>query len=182
MTDDDAREPLMTRPVRLADVPETGLDVRIEADPAERAAIAGADALVSLESLSADLTVVRKGERRAEVSGRLRARLTQMCVVTLEPFETTLEAEIEARFAAAAEARRPRGGRGEAQDAPQEAAMDDADPIVNGEIDLGALVEEFFTLNLDPHPRRPGARFDAAQFPAEGEASPFAALKGLKKE
>src|SRR5665213_3209934 len=36
---------------------------------------------------------------------------------------------------------------------------DDADPITNGEIDLGEIVAETLSLELDPYPRKPGESF-----------------------
>jgi len=38
-------------------------------------------------------------------------------------------------------------------------AQDPPDPIINGQIDLGALAAEFLVLNLDLYPRKPGATF-----------------------
>lgn len=178
--------PHMPRPVKLADAPAQGLALRVEATAAERAAIAAADGLAGLESLVADLLIAPDGERKARVTGRLAARLTQVCVVTLEPFDSALETEIEADFAAREEPeRRPAPGRGRREETHAREAEIEAefDPIVNGEIDVGALVEEFFVLALDPYPRRPGAAFDpAGDGGTNAGASPFAALGSLKKE
>ena len=40
------------------------------------------------------------------------------------------------------------------------AAQDPRDPIMNGQIDLGALAAEFLALNLDLYPRKPGVTFE----------------------
>jgi hypothetical protein len=57
--------------------------------------------------------------------------------------------------------------------------QDPPDPIVNGQIDLGALAAEFLALNLDLYPRKPGVMFEAANAGAEASAidSPFAVLR-----
>ncbi|MEJ0094500.1 MAG: DUF177 domain-containing protein [Methylocella sp.] len=175
-----------SRFVAVADVPDTGLKVSISADAEERAAIAQSDGLVAVESLSADLLIARQNRTQFKVSGPLRARIVQTCIVSLDPFESDLEAEVEAEFIAPPEnPSRKRAGRDAEMEAnvarPVAAPLDALDPIIDGRIDVGALVEEFFALNLDHYPRKPGVRFDEASFskPA-AEASPFTVLKKLK--
>jgi hypothetical protein len=53
------------------------------------------------------------------------------------------------------------------------------DPIIDGQIDLGALAAEFLALNLDNYPRKPGVMFEAANAGGEasGTDSPFAVLR-----
>ncbi|ACK49626.1 protein of unknown function DUF177 [Methylocella silvestris BL2] len=172
---------LMPRIVKISEVPDTGLKIAAIADPAERAAIAAADGLVAIESLTADLEITKEGAR-IEVGGRLKARVVATCVVTLDPFETEVEGDIEADFVVAREPapRGPRAARGARREPePPPVILEGPEPILNGQIDLGALVEEFLVLNLDPHPRKPGASFDADAVlgAAEDAASPFAVLK-----
>ena len=94
------------------------------------------------------------------VTGAVDAEVTQICVVSLEPFAATIDEPVEVRFAPAAEASAARRG-GESGD---EASFDldgedEPDPIVEGRIDLGALAAEFLALGLDPYPRKPGVEF-----------------------
>ncbi|MFZ3327701.1 MAG: hypothetical protein WA231_18240 [Methylocella sp.] len=53
------------------------------------------------------------------------------------------------------------------------------DPIINGQIDLGALAAEFLALNLDLYPRKPGVTFEDTSVGGEASAidSPFAVLR-----
>jgi uncharacterized metal-binding protein YceD (DUF177 family) len=174
--------------VEIEEIPEAGLRIAIRADEAARAAIAKADGLVAIQSLEADLEVAKESATKFRVAGPLRARVVQTCVVSLEAFESDIEAEVEAEFAVSAETRAPlpRGLR----DAPFDggasptlaARLDAPEPIVDGRIDVGALAEEFFVLSLDPHPRKPGVQFDAEGFSQNSDdvASPFAVLKTLK--
>jgi hypothetical protein len=57
--------------------------------------------------------------------------------------------------------------------------QDPADPIINGQIDLGALASEFLALNLDLYPRKPGVTFEDMYVGGEasGTNSPFAVLR-----
>lgn len=196
--DDAGRAPpagALSRIVEIDLVPEDGLKLSIEADASERAAIARRAGLIAIEWLQADLEIVKEGEARLRVVGPLEARVTQTCVVSLEPFESELHAAIEAEYAVAprpAPSRRGRAAQGAAQAAaPVEepsqsfaARLDAPEPIVDGRIDVGALAEEFLVLSLDPYPRKPGVRFEGAAFSASPDApeSPFAALKKLKGE
>jgi len=149
-------------------VPDNGLDVKICASKAERAALAMQCGVASVESFEADFHVRKEGRGRYGACGKLKAWVAQICVVSLEPFESEISADIDVEFALCGSLPlEPSAGRG---DAP--------DPIVNGQIDLGALAAEFLLLNLDPYPRKPGAVFGAGE--SDGEASeqesPFAVL------
>jgi hypothetical protein len=135
------------------------------------------------------------------VRGEMRARVTQICVVSLDPFESELVEPIDvtfapapgaevhptgssARGARAATARRQRQNREPAPVLPRFEADDPPDPIINGHADLGALVAEFLALALEPYPRKPGVAFDTEVVsPAEPAASnPFAELEKLKRK
>ena len=174
--------------VEIDEVPEAGLRIAIRADEATRAAIAKADGLVAIKSLEADLDVAKESPTKFRIAGPLRARVVQTCVVSLEAFESDIEAEVEAEFAVGVETSAPlprglRDPRSHGSASPTLAAQLDApEPIVDGRIDVGALAEEFFVLSLDPHPRKPGVQFDAERFSQNSDevASPFAALKKLK--
>ncbi len=52
--------------------------------------------------------------------------------------------------------------------------------LIGDAVDVGAVVSEFFTLALDPYPRKPGAEFvEPAPDAASEAASPFARLKSI---
>jgi len=169
-------EALFSRPVRVEALPRDGLAQTVEANPAERAALAALNRLPDIAKLTATFVLSRAGRGGVRVAGTVHAELTQTCVVSLEPFEATLDEPVDVRFAPQAEegaARRGAPGAGaetiliDAEDAP--------DPIVDGRIDLGALAAEFLALGLDPYPRKPGAAFAPPAGTATAD-SPFEAL------
>ena len=162
-------EPEFSRVVRVQPLPRDGLVREIEATPAERAALARLNGLPEIASLKAELRI-EKWRRGVRVDGRLHARLSQTCVVSLEPFEVEIDEPIEAKFLPAADITPAPATFGEAEDGPEE--------LVDGRIDLGALTAEFLTLSLDPYPRKPGVDFVAPveEHPAE---TPFDALRAL---
>jgi uncharacterized metal-binding protein YceD (DUF177 family) len=156
-----------SRPQRVEPLPRDGLSVSIEANLQECEALARLNGLPEIARLVArfDLTKWRRGVR---VEGVVNARLTQTCVVSLEPFEVEIEEPIDVKFL-------PEAAKGPA---PESLDDEDIDEIVDGKVDLGALAAEFLTLALDPYPRKPGAAFMA---PAEPDVkkTPFDALRPL---
>jgi uncharacterized metal-binding protein YceD (DUF177 family) len=101
-----------------------------------------------------------------KISGRFKADLDQVCVVTLDPFRDTIEGPVERVYLPVADA---------ASD------EDDVDYLVDGAADLGELVTETLVLALDPYPRKPGVAFEGAEFGAESPPASFAGLAALKK-
>ena len=172
-----------SRPFDVSQVKDGPVSMAIEASAAERTAIVEEDGLMGLDALAADLKITPAGQGRVHVSGKVRARVTQECVVTLEPFVSDVESEIDVMFAPLSVVVEDEK-RALAQlraGVPAEEAVEPADPIIDGRIDLGGVATEFMVLGLDPYPRKPGIAFEA---PAEDKTgdSPFAVLKGLTKK
>ncbi len=168
-----------SRIIRVDSIPEEGQTVALEATAAERKALADLHELPSIEALTASLTLEPAPRGAVRVTGAVHARLTQICVVSLDPFPATIDEEIDVRFVPRAE------GTGQARrtrepPASSMAEEDEPDPIIDGRIDLGALAVEFFSLGLDPYPRKPGTVFEP---PPDGQenVSPFSALAERKK-
>jgi uncharacterized metal-binding protein YceD (DUF177 family) len=162
----------LTRPVDATNVPPQGMTVHVEATSEECAALAKDFKIPGIDSLAADyrLTSSAKG---VHVAGRVRAAITQICVVSLEPFDSVIEEDVEVDFAES---------RGMPAEPPTEMhEYEPPDEIVNGQIDLGALTAEFLALGLDPYPRKPGVDFKYEPGDRK-EDSPFAALNKLKGE
>jgi hypothetical protein len=172
--------PPFSRPFRVDALPADGLTQTIEAGPDERAALAALDRLPAIGSLTATF-VVRRSGRGVRVTGDVHAELTQVCVVSLEPFAATVDEPVDVRFAPAEDAGPPRRGGDGGDEVVEVGGEDPPDPIVDGKIDLGALAAEFFSLGLDPYPHKPGVAFDPPE-PQGGKDSPFAALGELTKK
>lgn len=171
----------LTRVLAVETVPETGLDIEVCANETERAALADAFGLVAVQKFEARFHVRKQGPERYAVSGVLHALVTQNCGISLEPFEASVSAPVEVEFAPCRQflgepaGRKVTVGHAVALAGPQ----DFPDPIVEGQIDLGALAAEFLALNLDPFPRKPGVIFELGNASGEttGTDSPFAVLR-----
>jgi hypothetical protein len=168
-------------PVTVEKIPDTGLHRELEADAATLAAIAETGDLREVLSAQASLDVTPKNGGRVHVTGRVRARIGQTCVVTLEPIENAIDEPVDQIFA-------PPEQIPQLADLVDEAAESDAEipdppePIENGIIDLGRLATDALYLAVDPYPRKPDAVFEPLVEPADPEDHPFAALKALKVE
>ena len=150
-----------SRLVRVDALPRDGLPQTIEANAAERAALARLNDLPAIASLKADLRLTRAGRGAVRVRGEVLAQVTQTCVVTLEPIDASVREEVDVRFAEPAR-EGALGGLNVADKSEllELSAEDPPDPIDNGRIDLGALAAEFLALGLDPYPRKAGARLE----------------------
>jgi hypothetical protein len=166
-------------PVAVAQIPDTGLHREFDASPAERGAIAELGGLREVKSANAslDLTLMREG--RVHVVGRVRARVGQTCVVTLDPIENDIDEAIDLIFA-------PPEQIPALADLVEDAAESDVEipdppePIVAGMIDLGRLATDALLLGIDPYPRKPDVVFEPPVIPNDPEDHPFAALRALK--
>jgi hypothetical protein len=171
-----------SRPIRVEAIPREGLERRIEADETERAALAAFNGLPAVGRLAAAFSLNHGAGRTVLVRGELSAEITQVCVVTLEPFAATISEPIDLRFVPPADEPARRGAADEAVSLAI-GEEDEPDPIIDGKIDLGAIASEFLTLSLDPYPRKPDVAFEA---PRQGDeataASPFSALAASKQK
>lgn len=181
-----------SRPFQVGEITEEGRPFTATASPAECRALASRFGLVAVMELTVDGSVRRKARRtRYHLSGHLRARVVQTCVVTLEPVEAQLDVPLEADYATDL-----RDEWGEQGDQPPGAEIvlsladgDAPEPIVGGVLDVGEAAAQELALALDPFPRAPGAGFagygtnEPRQSDHDEEkASPFAGLADLRKK
>jgi hypothetical protein len=166
-------------PIAVMQMPDAGLHREIEADAATRAAIAEVADVREVLSAHASLDVTPMSGGRFHVVGRARARIGQICVVTLEPIENDIDEPIDLIFAPPEQIPEMSALVDEAEESDQE-TPDPPEPIDNGIIDLGRLATDALLLGIDPYPRKPDAVFEPLVEAADPEDHPFAALKALK--
>jgi hypothetical protein len=168
---------IFSRRMKAAPIGAAPVHRRIEAEPAECAALAEIFGLRAIASLAGDFTLASLASAGGviEATLALTARVTQICVVSLEPFEANIAETASLRFIPSAKLREdseiveidP-----ESLDGPDEL------PYSGDVIDLGAALAEQLALALDPYPRKPGAKLP----PGAGseDANPFAVLAARK--
>lgn len=158
--------------IAVADLSPDGIELTLAPNKEIRAELARQAGVLAVPELVAKLKVSPDGRGGAEVTGRLEAAVRQTCVVSLDPFDNKVSEPIDVRFAPASAAR-PGGTIDVGLENPP-------DPLVDGTIDLAAVVAESLTLAIDPYPRKPGAVFKPPKLGRDRGESPFAALKKLK--
>jgi uncharacterized metal-binding protein YceD (DUF177 family) len=162
-------------PVRIDEVGEAGRRVHLIAEEATRSAVARVAAVHGIERLAADFDLARSGRDGLRVTGKVSATVRQTCVVTLDPLDSEIDEAVDLVFVPG-QTRRAGG-----DEAPLDVGgPEPPEPLVDGIVDLGAIVTEFLILGIDPYPRKPGAVFEAPVAADIGE-NPFAALAALKK-
>ncbi|MGH6802496.1 MAG: YceD family protein [Methyloceanibacter sp.] len=172
---------VLSRTLRVDEIRD-GASGEIAVTKAEMNAIAGMLDLVVLEGLTFNYRLNHGGGGRLRLTGRLRANVTQTCVVSLDPVEARLDVPAEVDFWPAAlieELERS------AEEEGSLGLLDWPEAVVDGKIDLGPVIYETLATALEPYPKREGASFDWSQGPSEeagsAKSGPFAALAALKR-
>lgn len=178
--------PPFSYPVKVGHISANPVTVTLEADQRELAGLAELWQVLAVRSLTAELQIARWKKDGIRIKGRVRAEITQACVVTLEPVDSVIDEAFEQVFV-------PEGSK-LARITPSDTAEMIVDPdgpdlpeTFSGDtIDAGVAVAEFAALAIDPYPRKPGIEF-ADHIESDGSAkddrpNPFAVLKDWKKD
>lgn len=159
---------------------ETAIRIHLDADEAACSALAERFDLASVESLFGDLIVERiKGDGLIRVSGRMRASITQRCVVTGGFVPAEIGENVDERFGL------PRGTEVEVEIAIDE--EDPPEPIIESGIDLGEIISQYLGVAIEPYPKAPGAEIPQ-RYQAEKDdvldtpKNPFEILTTLKRD
>ncbi|MDJ0683336.1 MAG: DUF177 domain-containing protein [Alphaproteobacteria bacterium] len=176
----DAQDREFSHWIQPGDIPAGGRGIRLEANTEQMAALAGRFGLHSIDGLSLEAKARPVGGGpNVLVHGRVLAKLQQICAVTLEPVQASIDETFDTEFGPVEEA------------VGVELSLSDADPVEpfeEGGIDVGELAAQHLALALDPYPRAPGVSLEQALAPKGAGAvlelnqpsGPFAALQKLK--
>ncbi len=178
---------------RMVDLDKMGAggSTALEVTPSEseRAALARRFGFLGLPAFSARATVDRRAGGQVVVEGRLRGRIVQACILSLDPVTQELDETFRIVF---------RQGLAEELDAENgetvlSAQVDAPEPLAGNMLDVGEIVAEQLALAADPYPRRPGVKLeDVLPKPrnagnegrragkSDGRRHPFAGLAALR--
>lgn len=167
--------PEFSRTVRVDTLGDVPRKLALEANEAERKALARRFGLAAIDALTAEAVLSGQGTE-VIATGTLSAKVTQRCVATDEPIPVKVDTPFEIHF-------RPQPEVGSPEE-EIELSANELDVVFydSAAIDVGDAVAETLSLSLDPYPRIPGADdiLKAAGVKSEGEAGPFGALAGLR--
>lgn len=162
-----------------------GTALEVVASDSERAALAQRFGFLGLPAFSARISVDRRPGGQVVVEGRLRGRVVQACILTLDPVTQDLDETFRIVFKQdLAEERDPDSG-----EAVLSAQIDAPEPLQGNLLDIGEIVAEQLSLAADPYPRRPGVKLEdvlpkprQAGRPGRNEQRrhPFAGLAALR--
>jgi hypothetical protein len=158
--------PEISRTVTVAQLGENTRFV-VEATEAERGLVAARLGLQAVLRLRCSFDLRPAGAGAVLAKGKLRARVVQTCVISLEPFETDVTEDFRVRFV-------PAG----TESADIELEIEDEIPYEGGMLELGEASVEQLALALEPYPQKPGAALPAASEEAAGAFAALARLRG----
>lgn len=160
-----------------------GESLSISATPAERLSLAERLDLASLDNLNATVVAKRLDDGESvELNVHLSADLTQSCVITLDP----IARHVDERFRVVYTPTVDQAGEVDAVIVAID-QEDPPEPLIDGKIDIGAVVEEHLVLAIDPYPKKDGAVLADEHRTVAGKhdarpTNPFAALSVLKEK
>src|SRR5258708_33015736 len=144
------------RIVDLDRVGTVGTALDIVASDGERAALAKRFGFLGLPAFSARVTVDRRIGGQIVVEGRLRGKVVQACVLTLDPVTQELDDAFRLVFKKdLAEERDPESG-----EAVLSAHADSPEPLSGNLLHVGEIVAGQLSLAAGPYRPRPGAQPD----------------------
>jgi len=179
-----------SRSVNARKVVDKDETIVVQPDARELKLIAAAYDLVAMKDLKASFTLKPYRKEGLRVVGQVSADITQNCVVSLEPFESHVTLDVDRTFEPVSSRLRKVRDLNEAGEIEIDLeSLDPPDAIVDGVLDLGAVICEELALSLDPFPRKPGAEFEGGSEEEtvpdkeeDSKPSPFAALQALKND
>ncbi len=150
-----AIQPELSRPLAVDRVSRKGSHEHIVAEPKECEALARRFGLPVLYSLDARFLAVPWRGGGMKVTGTVVVDVDQVSIISLEPFRKTYSFSVVRYFL------HPKH--------LVDAVLDDADPIIDGIIDLGEIAAETLGLELDAYPRKPDEAFAEQASSAENK-------------
>ncbi len=175
----------LERVVDLDRMGPSGAALDIVATDSERAALTRRFGFLGLPAFSARVTVDRRSGAQVVVEGRLRGKIVQACILSLDPVTQDLDETFRIVFKQGlAEERDPESG-----ESLVNAQLDAPEPLPGNLLDVGEIVAEQLSLAADPYPRRPGLKLEdvlpkprSNNRPHRGEQRrhPFAGLAALR--
>jgi hypothetical protein len=182
---DNKQKSELERLIDLDRMGPSGAALEIVPSDGERAALAKRFGFLGLPAFSARVTVDRRAGGHIVVEGRLRGRILQACVLTLDPVTQDLDESFRIAFKPdMADDRDPESG-----EAVLNSQADAPEPLTGNVLDVGEIVAEQLSLAADPYPRRPGAKLEdvlpkprhgGRKGPPEQRRHPFAGLAALR--
>jgi uncharacterized metal-binding protein YceD (DUF177 family) len=168
---------------RVDAVPAAGISASYKAGEQERVALARQLDLPAISELKLAYELRPSPGARFRLTGRVKAAITQTCVISLDPVEHMIDEPIDVEL----------WPDDQFEDIEQRQESDvvsveleGPEPIVQGQIEVGQVAYEHLVAAIDPYPRKPGTEFKWQDPEASDDrpetVKPFAELRKLMRE
>ena len=147
--------------------------IDITANKSERELLSERCLVLSVNSFTARITIIKSSSHEFEAKGSLKAEVSQICVVTLEMMINQISTQFVQKYSTHDLNISDDLVIGPDDEQPP-------DPIVSDDIDLGELASEYLLLSIDPYPR--SIESDDKKYKLQTntkEDGPFSNLKDL---
>lgn len=163
-------------PLQIDELGQGEQNYKLKADKAQLETLTEILQVPAVNSFEAELKLrFQKKRGILEVYGLVKANLSLVSVISLEPFDKDYSSEFKIVYDTNA---KYEDIYGEDDDIEE----DVPDIVYDGKIDLGDIAIEQIALVMEDHPRKEGEEFNAVIDDAEPvKNNPFAALAKLKK-
>jgi uncharacterized metal-binding protein YceD (DUF177 family) len=167
------------RPFALDKLGDRAVSMSIEANEAERQALARRFGVRGIGRLAAQFKIRRaRAGRAVRVEGAVEGEVTQACVISLAPVRQTISENFVTLYVPEADLKpieTDEEGNVSLDTFLGDEELEEALP--EGPLDLGEVAAQEFAVAIDPYPRAAGAGFQAEWGEAPERVSPFADLK-----
>ncbi len=158
---------VFSKKVDVSSIPRDGRRYRDIFKNDELKALADAIGVQALENIDINLELRPLSRDRLRVHGHVRADVTQLCVVTVEPVHSRLDENIDCEFWPEQDYLRWVRSSEEESEAGFDAFLrEEPEPYRDGEIDIGQFIYETIVAAIDPYPRKNNVEFnwDTSEF------------------
>ena len=179
---------IYTESVLISDIPTEGIEFNSQASSGECKSIASHAGLQELELFQVRGKIIpceRWGRELICITGHMKARFSQECVITLDPFVSDLEDSFEFLLSQFS----PLEGDIEQYAEDEEVVIDYLKG--NMEINVGNLILEHLVVSINPYPRKPCIPRGSFKYSSvsndtkpleESDNNPFAILGELRRK
>lgn len=173
-----------SRTVDMTGFGAKGRFFKFQATEKERCALARRYSVLTVNNLDAEcrITPARKGAYK--LTGTFKATVAQSCGVTLDPVEENISGEFTLTLR-----QPPAQEKKETPEIEFSPDEEDIEFLESNLIDIGEVIAQHLSLEINPYPRKPDARGDELGqkiikeeylVPDSEKKNPFAVLKSLK--
>lgn len=173
-----------SRPVDVTTIGASGREIKLSATEEECAALATRFSVLSMDNLMAECHLIPTKRGEYKLTASFSVNVVQSCIISLDPIEDILSSNFEVSLLNSS--RRKSNDNVEIEfDVDEE----DFEYITSNQIDVGEIIAQHLSLEINPYPRKQEATGDelGIKILKEEEVvlesqkkNPFAVLKSLK--